>query len=152
MGRPEVHSSRIDARLWLVVLSGEHDLSTVPDLRNWLREPLGSDASVIVDMADATFVDSGTLAELILSRRQIESAPGRRLVLVAPPGSAAADLLDLVDRERRLFPTFETRATAIEAFGVLPLSIEEEVVRRVKQVEARCLMCPDEDLWDRETR
>ncbi len=127
MGRPEVHSSQIDARLWLVVLRGEHDLSTVPDLRYWLREPLGSDASVIVDMADAIFVDSGTLAELILSRRQIELAPGRRLVLVAPPGSAAADLLDLVDRERQLFPTFETRATAIESFGVAPPSTEEGV-------------------------
>jgi anti-anti-sigma regulatory factor len=125
MGRPEVHSTQIDASVWLVVLSGEHDLSTVPDLRYWLREPLGSEASVIVDMADAGFVDSGTLAELILSRRQIELTPGRRLVLVAPPGGAAAELLDLVDRERRLFPTFETRAAAIASFGVVRLSDEE---------------------------
>jgi ABC-type transporter Mla MlaB component len=102
--------------LWLVTLRGEHDLSTVPDLRYWLREPLDSGASVIVDLTDATFVDSGTLAELILSRRRVEASPNRMLAIVVPPGSAAGDLLDLVDAERGLFPTFETLTAAVESF------------------------------------
>ncbi len=124
--RPEVHTRQISATLWLTALSGEHDLSTVPDLRYWLREPLAADANVIVDLTQATFVDltqatfvdSGTLAELILSRRRLDVAPDKAFVLVVPPESAAAGLLDLVDAERRLFVTFESLTAALESFGV----------------------------------
>ncbi len=39
-------------------------------------------------------------------------------MLVVPAESAAAQLLDLVDAERRLFVTFESLAAALESFGV----------------------------------
>lgn len=73
MARSKVQTRQISATLWLTALSGEHDISTVPDLRYWLRDPLAADANVIVDLTQATFVDSGTLAET-----HPVSAPPRR--------------------------------------------------------------------------
>ena len=77
-------------------LSGEIDLSNVPDLR---RRIFGSirndDVVVIVDLTDLTFIDSAglgmlfELAEVLDERRQ-------RLSVVVPPGTQPRRTLDVV--------------------------------------------------------
>ena len=45
-------------------MSGEHDLSTAPELRARLHE-LGETSAVIIDLDETTFVDSSILGVLV---------------------------------------------------------------------------------------
>lgn len=56
---------RVDDSLAIVAVEGEHDLSTAPELREHLQVLIRADASVVVDLSLATFVDSSVLAALI---------------------------------------------------------------------------------------
>jgi len=108
---------RIGNDLWVVCLTGEHDITTAPHVRQQLNAVPPEVAAIVIDLSDTTFIDSGMLAELIQVRRQMESIPGRRLAVVVPPGGAAAGLFDLVDADRRFFKTFGSRASALGAAG-----------------------------------
>jgi anti-sigma B factor antagonist len=76
-----------DGAACVVNLAGDHDLSTVPELHMALSD--AADADVIVDLSQATFIDSAVLGELIASHRDATSA-GRRWSLVVGAGSGAA--------------------------------------------------------------
>jgi anti-anti-sigma regulatory factor len=98
---------------WLLELVGDHDVTTSGEIREHLREPVESDDDVIVDAAEATFLDSTALSEIVLARQRVDRSSHRRFVLVTPEGTAAASLLALIDPERRLFTRFESRAEAL---------------------------------------
>jgi anti-sigma B factor antagonist len=53
----------------LLRVSGEHDLYTAPDLRDRLKESLAA-GHVVVDLSDATFVDSSILGALLGARQR----------------------------------------------------------------------------------
>jgi anti-anti-sigma regulatory factor len=103
--------------LWVVCLTGEHDITTAPYVRRQLDAVPPEVAAIVIDLSDTTFIDSGMLAELIQARRGMESIPGRSLAVVVPPGGAAAGLFDLVDADRRFFQTFDSCASALGALG-----------------------------------
>jgi anti-anti-sigma regulatory factor len=102
--------------LWVVELSGEHDITTSGDLRARLREPVESASDVIIDLAATTFIDSTVLAEIVLARQRVDRTPSRRLVLVVPSDSPAASLLAIADADGHLFTTFESRTAGLESF------------------------------------
>jgi anti-anti-sigma factor len=58
----------------LVVLAGEHDLSSAPDLKRELDQALGSCDHLIVDISATEFIDSSTLRVLVNSRKHAEDA------------------------------------------------------------------------------
>jgi len=76
-----------DASACVVALTGDHDLSTVPDLQTALAD--AADCDVIVDLTDTTFIDSAVLGTLLASHRDATAA-GRRWSLVVGDGSGAA--------------------------------------------------------------
>jgi anti-sigma B factor antagonist len=63
------------AGITLLRVSGEHDLYTAPDLRDRLKQALSA-GDVVVDLSEATFVDSSILGAL-LSARQRAAEDGR---------------------------------------------------------------------------
>ncbi len=97
------------AGLWLLVLAGEHDLSTAPQLEQALAEIEQGGSDVIVDFSQAAFIDSTTLRAVLVHAAK----PSERVVVVAPPGGAPRRLFDLalpgVDR----LPVCDTRAEAL---------------------------------------
>ena len=79
---------RHDGDACVVVLGGEHDLSSVGEV----TEALGRAASAavtIVDLSSASFIDSAVLGALITSHREA-ALGGRRWALVIGNGSGAA--------------------------------------------------------------
>lgn len=71
----EVRTESGGDRVEVVVLSGEHDLGTVPKVRDALGAAAGN--AVIVDLCAATFVDSSILGAMLEARRSaIESDRG----------------------------------------------------------------------------
>jgi ABC-type transporter Mla MlaB component len=99
--------------LWLVVLAGEHDLSTAPQLEQTLAEIERSGTDLIMDFSEATFIDSTTLREIL---RHAEK-PSEAVALVAPPGTPPRRLFDLVMPDRSRIPVCDTREDALRALG-----------------------------------
>jgi anti-anti-sigma factor len=98
------------ARACVLILRGEHDLSTSPALDAELDAGFAHGTSVVVDLTEAGFIDSSVAGALM---RAAQSTGASLVVLCAPVGSPARRLLDMVGITR-VIPTFETRAQAID--------------------------------------
>ena len=97
MLRPKIASKHIDGATCLVHLEGEHDVSSAPHLRETLDRLYETGSYVVVDLTWATFIDSTILGELIRAYLRTGESPNEKMAIVAPPGSPAAKLFDLVD-------------------------------------------------------
>jgi anti-sigma B factor antagonist len=64
----------MDAGLTLLTITGEHDLSTAPELRRRLEEVLGEGTGVVVDLSRATFIDSSILGVILDAKRRAAEA------------------------------------------------------------------------------
>ena len=114
--RPELRAEHAE-NVRVVVLRGEHDVSTLRRLKLVLDDSKNSDATV-VDLTECGFIDSSSLAVLFHACQ--DSAVGRFAVVV-PPDTEVARLLDLV-AFGKVVPIYPTRDEAITA-------VETELVR-----------------------
>ena len=103
--QPHLTRRRVDRSRWVVRLEGEHDASSGVNLSRELEEALQPGADVIVDLSDADFIDSSILGVLVKAHQVAEVSAGVRLAVVAPPGTPAGKLFDLVGA-RDFIPTF----------------------------------------------
>jgi len=115
-GGPDLPDSRIDvenrAGVWVLSLHGEHDLATEPSLREQLHHVRVARGPIVVDLSPTTFVDSTIIGALLECATDLEpSEPG--VFAVAPPGSAARRLADLV-RLGDALPVHDDLAAAID--------------------------------------
>jgi anti-anti-sigma factor len=58
----------------IVTLVGEHDAYSADRIANEIEVLLGAGIAVVVDLAEATFVDSQTLSALLSARHQADAA------------------------------------------------------------------------------
>ncbi len=101
----------------VLVLKGEHDLSTAPDVRVHIEDAVIAGGDVIVDLSEAGFIDSSILGVLVAGYRSLTAAvPARRLAVVAVPGSSVTRLFDLVSVSE-VIPVHATRAEAVSALS-----------------------------------
>jgi anti-sigma B factor antagonist len=97
----------------VVTVTGEHDLSTAPELQRRLDAALESGAPVAIDLLQTTFIDSTVLRVLICAREQAsERGVGFSVALGESTGHGVRRLLELTGMEQRL-ATAPTRDAAI---------------------------------------
>jgi anti-anti-sigma regulatory factor len=109
---PRIATNRLGASLWDVTLEGEHDVASVLWLRAELKAICDTAACVVVDLTEATCVDSRILGELVARQFAAESAGREGLVVVVAPGSSPDRLLRRI-APLHLIPTFDSRTDAI---------------------------------------
>jgi anti-anti-sigma factor len=80
-----VSLERDDPPVGVVTLIGEHDAYSAERLENELAVLLASKLRVVVDLTEATFVDSQTLSVLLAARHDAEES-SIGFVLVLPEG------------------------------------------------------------------
>ncbi|HYF24411.1 MAG TPA: STAS domain-containing protein [Baekduia sp.] len=86
----------------VIAPTGELDVAAARDLRPELNEAAGQvDAPVVVDLTGVTFIDSTALGAIVQADGRLRRN-GRRLCVVAPPGSAAAVVIELTNLDRHL--------------------------------------------------
>jgi anti-sigma B factor antagonist len=87
----------------VVAVRGEHDLATAADLRTRLEAAAADGKSVVVDLTEATFIDSAVLRSLLAGRDAAAEA-GARYVLALGDGTghAVTRLFELTGLEERL--------------------------------------------------
>jgi anti-anti-sigma factor len=95
---------------WVVVMHGEHDLSTAPHFDHELAQALDSGAPVVVDLAEVDFMDSAILRALLTAREQALAREEGSFAVVAPPGSFPSRVLALVGT---VIPTYPDVAGAL---------------------------------------
>ena len=99
----------------VVVLTGEHDLSSADELTDALAQAAGP--ATLVDLSETSFIDSAVLGVLIGSHRDATAA-GRSWALVVGPGSGAAvrRILELTGLDTVL-PVYASREQALAALA-----------------------------------
>lgn len=92
----------------VVALCGEHDLSTVPALQAELEPVLATSPNVVVDLSEATFIDSSIVGALF----RTATPAGRVIAIAAAPGTLPRRLIDMVALAATV-PAFDSRDAAI---------------------------------------
>ncbi len=82
----ELRSVERDSHLALIV-RGEIDIKTAPELESKLSDEAAASGLVVVDVSDVGFIDSIGLRVLATARARLEG-DGGQLVVCAPPDSA----------------------------------------------------------------
>ena len=97
----------------LFCVRGEADLHVAPDVRDRIAAAISDGATeVVVDLSDATFVDSMTLGVLLAAMKRLR-ARGGQLRLVVPRAEVRRIFeITLLDR---VFPLYGTRQEALVA-------------------------------------
>jgi anti-sigma B factor antagonist len=93
----------------VTILTGELDLQASRALGQRLSEQVGAGvaaADVILDLSAVSFIDSSALGVIVQADQRL-GRQGRGLAVVAPEGSAAAELVEIthVDRSLRVAAT-----------------------------------------------
>ena len=103
----------------VVDVTGEIDMETGPAFQRGLLSAIGAGRSgLIVDLSQATFMDSSALTSLVNAFDDLREHGGGRLVIVATDARMRA-LFD-VARLDRDFQIYETRADAVAAVAAVP--------------------------------
>jgi anti-sigma B factor antagonist len=110
----ELALERKDQSLAVLTISGEHDLSTAPNLRRRLDALLDEGVATVVDLSPATFIDSSILGVILDGRRR--ATEGNIGFAVARlNGSEAVDRVLEVTGLRAELPVHARREEAISA-------------------------------------
>lgn len=97
----------------VIAVHGQADLHTAPELRSGIGETIDAGAvQLVVDLSEATFIDSMTLGVLLGAVKRLRPLQGRVLVVCRDPHIRKVFSITLLDRVFSLFPT---RQEALEA-------------------------------------
>ena len=105
---------RTDDRLSVLTISGEHDLSTAPELRRRLDQLLDQGTAGVVDLSPATFIDSSILGVVLDCRRRASEA-GVGFTVFHANGADAVDRILEVTGLRNELPVYAGREEAVDA-------------------------------------
>ena len=109
-----VEVDRVAQHVWVVVLRGEHDLATAAAVRGAIDEVFAEGSRVVLDLSDATFIDSTMVATVIVEHSHARHEANDEFVVVAPPDSPARHLFDLTGVDQ-VVNVYENRQTALAA-------------------------------------
>lgn len=116
----EVHSESGSNGVEIVVLTGEHDLGTMPMVRDAFDAAASGDGkSLMIDISKATFVDSSILGAVLDARRNaVESDRGFAVACedAAEPVRRVLEVTGLAEE----LPVHSSREAALEALASAP--------------------------------
>src|SRR6478752_6635934 len=108
---------QLTADIWVVSLLGEHDISTVDAIRDRLDEAFTHDPRLIIDLAEATFVDSTVLGVLFaIVNQATTAATGETLALVVTPGCTVERTIALAGLRPPIIATYPSRDKVLAAW------------------------------------
>jgi anti-sigma B factor antagonist len=110
----ELALERKDSGLAVLTISGEHDLSTAPNLRRRLNALLDEGTATVIDLSPATFIDSSILGAILDGRRRAQEAD-IGFAVARSNGSDAVDRVLDVTGLRAELPVHARREEAVTA-------------------------------------
>jgi anti-sigma B factor antagonist len=108
-----VRTESIDGQRYVVAVTGELDVSTVPRLRSALDDAIVSGHTrIVVDLERTSFVDSSSLAVLVATFKRLRSFDGALTIVSTDP--ALAKMLTMTGFDA-LLTVHATRTEALAA-------------------------------------
>jgi anti-anti-sigma factor len=107
-----VAAQRVTESCWVILLRGEHDISTIASVRGVYDDLPASARTIVCDLTETTFLDSSVIGFLVDGHRRAEAADGGEFTVVAPADGPAARILDIVG-VRDLLNVRDTRDAAL---------------------------------------
>ncbi len=109
-----VSSQRLTPVAVVIMLSGDLDLATAPELRNALQEALTERPNLVLNMSDLRFLDSTGIGVLVRIHKKT-SAVGGVLAFAEVPSNVVKILeVTCLDRIFPVYPTVEDALHALE--------------------------------------
>ena len=109
----QVSSAELDDGVASVVVGGEVDLSTAPELKEVLNGVIDGGARlVLVDLSTATFIDSTTLGVLMGAVKRVRPDGGEIAIACDDPNIRKIFEITLLDRVFAIFDTARRRGPA----------------------------------------
>jgi anti-sigma B factor antagonist len=104
-----IEDRRVRGDVHIVAVTGEVDLLTAPEFKQRVTAPIGGAGveRVIVDLTQATFVDSSSLGVLIGAHRRLQSRGGRLVIACATDAIVKTFRITGLDGVFTLVPTVE---------------------------------------------
>jgi anti-sigma B factor antagonist len=99
----------------LLHVAGEHDVYSTQALYDYLDAVLDDGRSIVVDLTDASFVDSSVIAALVSGRRRFAERKSGFAVLLGGDASATMRRTFEITGVMSLIPVFADRAEALAA-------------------------------------
>jgi anti-sigma B factor antagonist len=98
-----ISTSDLDGRA-VVVVRGELDLATAPDLEEVVSERLDAGQEVVVDLRELEFMDSSGLRVLVVAHSRVMDTGGRFAIVRPPVGGEVAKIMSIagIDLELEL--------------------------------------------------
>ena len=107
-----------DGTLVTIEVHGQADLHTAPQLREAMTSAIdGGATSLIVDLSDATFVDSMTLGVLLGAVKRLRPHGGKVAVVCVSPHIRRIFEITLLDRVFAIHETLEDAQQAARSRG-----------------------------------
>jgi anti-sigma B factor antagonist len=110
----ELALERNESGVAVLTISGEHDLSTAPNLRRRLNDLLDEGVATVLDLSPATFIDSSILSVILDGRRKAAEAK-IGFAVARSKGSDAVDRVLEVTGLRAELPIHAQREDAVMA-------------------------------------
>jgi anti-sigma B factor antagonist len=111
----EIKTEPLSDHAFAIAIAGEVDLYVAPELKQQLLDVIERGATdVVVDLTDATFIDSTTLGVLIGAVRRLRANEGRLSVVCNDQNVAKIFELSGLDKVFDIFPTRELAVARID--------------------------------------
>jgi anti-anti-sigma factor len=115
----EVHSEEGTGGVRIVVLTGEHDLGTVPMVRDAFEAATGNGEALVIDISRTTFVDSSILGAVLEARRLAVEADRGFAVACEDAAEPVRRVLEVTGLAEEL-PVHTSREAALQALADAP--------------------------------
>lgn len=110
-----IELDRTDDGVVIVAVEGEHDIYTASALREQIDGAFDDGSPIVIDLSDATFLDSSILRALLAARNQAEEqASGFAVALDRSKAPAVQRILEVTGL-LEVFPVLPGRERAVEA-------------------------------------
>ena len=110
-----IQDEEIDSETHVIHLGGEVDLYTAPEFKERLVELIeNGKTKIVVDLSDATFIDSTTLGVLVGGVKRLR--PGGGSLALVCSDQNITKIFEITGLDR-VFPIHETRDEALSAMA-----------------------------------
>jgi len=120
-----IRTRQLGEHLWLVSLEGEHDLAGRDDLRRAISDVFAAGSKLMIDLTEATFIDSSVVSALVDAHEHAISHAADDLLVISPPGSRPRRVLDL-NGIGTAVKIYDDRSTALAATGAASSDLARE--------------------------
>ena len=113
-----ISTQRLDDYLWVVALSGEHDLSDVAEVERAIASVFDEGSVPVIDLTQATLVDSTVMDAILYAHELAATSRDRDMAVIATPETHTRRSLEL--GLCGYINVYDTLPAALEALTLRP--------------------------------